>query len=98
MPAGAGLGSSVGLTLELNSDVIAEILSVTRTMPSWKACQMEGTDWTGTTEDNTQQYISIGVEGLSAFLDFYPVGPRRSWMPAYRILEIRWLVGRPAVI
>jgi len=60
----AGGGSSVGLTLELNSDVIAEILSATRAMPSWKACQMEGTDWTGTAEENIQKYVSsIGVEG-----------------------------------
>jgi len=57
-------GSSVGLTLELNSDVIAEILSVTRAMPSWKACQMEGTSWTGTAKENIEKYVSsIGVEG-----------------------------------
>lgn len=43
-PVPPGVGSSVGLRLELNPGVIAEILSVTRTMPSWKACQMEGTD------------------------------------------------------
>ena len=59
----AGGGPSDGLTLELNSDVIAEILSVTRAMPSWKACQMEGTSWTGTAEENIQKYVSsIGVE------------------------------------
>ena len=59
----AGSGSSVGLTLELNSDVIAEILSVTPSMPSWKACQMEGTSWTGTAEENIEKYVSsIGVE------------------------------------
>jgi hypothetical protein len=59
----AGGGSPVGLTLELNSDVIAEILSVTRSMPSWKACQVEGTSWTGTAEENIEKYVSsIGVE------------------------------------
>ena len=60
----AGGGSSVGLTLELNSDVVADILSITRAMPSWKACQMEGTSWTGTAEENIQKYVSsVGVEG-----------------------------------
>ena len=62
---GGGGGSAVGLALELNLDVIAEILSATRAMPSWKACQMEGTSWTGTAEENIQKYVSsIGVEGL----------------------------------
>lgn len=60
----AGGGSPVGLTLELNSDVVADILSITRAMPSWKACQMEGTSWTGTAEENIQKYVSsVGVEG-----------------------------------
>ena len=62
---GGGGRSAVGLALELNLDVIAEILSATRAMPSWKACQMEGTSWTGTAEENIQKYVSsIGVEGL----------------------------------
>ena len=57
-------GSSAELKVELNSDVIAEILSATRAMPSWKACQMEGSSWTGTAEENTEKYVSsIGVEG-----------------------------------
>jgi len=61
----AGSRSSVGRTLELNSDVIAEILSATRAMPLWKACQVEGTSWTGMAEENIQKYVSsIGVEGL----------------------------------
>ena len=60
----AGGGSSVGLTLDLNSDVIAGILSATRAMPSWKACQVEGTSWTGTAEENIQKYVSsVGVDG-----------------------------------
>jgi hypothetical protein len=60
----AGGGSSVGLTLELNSDVVADILSIPRAMPSWKACQMEGTSWIGTAEENIQKYVSsVGVEG-----------------------------------
>jgi len=32
-------------------------------MPSWKACQMDGTSWAGTAEENIQKYVSsIGVE------------------------------------
>jgi hypothetical protein len=59
----AGGASSDGLTLALNPGVIAEILAVTHTMPSWKACIMEGTSWTGTAEENIQKYVSdIGVE------------------------------------
>ncbi|KAH9990042.1 hypothetical protein BJV77DRAFT_1126134 [Russula vinacea] len=45
--------------LELNDEVIAEILAVSRTLPSWKACQIEGTSWTGTAEENTDKYLSI---------------------------------------
>jgi len=49
--------------LALNPDVIADILAATRAMPSWKACQMEGTGWTGTAEENIQKYVSsIGVQ------------------------------------
>ena len=50
-------------TLELNADIIAEILAATHAMPSWKACQMDGTSWAGTAEENIQKYVSsIGVE------------------------------------
>ncbi|KAF8346175.1 hypothetical protein F5887DRAFT_1271855 [Amanita rubescens] len=50
-------------TLALNADVIADILAATRAMPSWKACEVEGTSWTGTVEENTQKYISsIGAQ------------------------------------
>ena len=45
--------------LELNDEVIAEILAASRTLPSWKACQIEGTSWTGTAEENTDKYLSI---------------------------------------
>jgi hypothetical protein len=55
--------SSSQRTLALNADVIADILAATRAMPSWKACQIEGTGWTGTAEENIQKYISsIGVQ------------------------------------
>jgi hypothetical protein len=50
-------------TLALNADVIADILAATRAMPSWKACEVEGTSWTGTAEENIQKYISsIGAQ------------------------------------
>jgi len=49
--------------LALNADVIAEILAATRAMPSWKACQIEGTSWQGTGQDNIDKYLSsIGAE------------------------------------
>lgn len=39
------------------------ILAATRAMPSWKACQMEGASWSGTTEENIEKCVStIGVE------------------------------------
>ncbi|KIJ35660.1 hypothetical protein M422DRAFT_180445 [Sphaerobolus stellatus SS14] len=46
-------------TLELNADVINSILAATRAMPSWKACQMEGTSWNGTAEENIHKYVSV---------------------------------------
>jgi len=50
-------------TLALNADVIADILAATRVMPSWKACEIEGTSWIGTAEENIQKYISsIGAQ------------------------------------
>jgi len=56
--------SSGGRTLALNADVIAEILAATYASPSWRACEMEGTSWDGTAEENIQKYVSsIGVEG-----------------------------------
>jgi len=48
----AGDASSGKHTLALNEEVIAEILGATRASPSWKACEMEGTSWTGTAEEN----------------------------------------------
>ncbi|CAA7260764.1 unnamed protein product [Cyclocybe aegerita] len=64
MSAGnTGSESSGGHTLALNEDVIAQILEATWASPSWKACQMEGTSWDGTAEENMQKYVSsIGVE------------------------------------
>jgi len=59
----AGGVSSGRRVLALNADVIADILAATHAMPSWKACQMEGTSWTGTGEENIKKYVSsIGVQ------------------------------------
>jgi hypothetical protein len=64
MPLIAGGTPSGRHTLALNEDVIAEILAATRALPSWKACEMEGTSWIGTAEENIQKYVSsIGVQG-----------------------------------
>lgn len=55
--------SSSQRTLALNADVIADILAATHAMPSWKACQVEGTSWSGTGEENIQKYVSsIGTQ------------------------------------
>ncbi|KAF8555655.1 hypothetical protein OG21DRAFT_1460685 [Imleria badia] len=56
-------GHTGGRRLALNAGIISEILAATRAVPSWKACQVEGTSWTGTAEENIQKYISdIGVQ------------------------------------
>jgi hypothetical protein len=55
----AGAASSGGHALVLNNDVVAEILAATRAMPSWRACVMEGTSWTGTAEENIEKYASL---------------------------------------
>ncbi|KXN82722.1 hypothetical protein AN958_02060 [Leucoagaricus sp. SymC.cos] len=58
-----GDASSGKRRVTLNADVIAEILAATRVMPSWKACQMEGTSWTGTAQENIEKYVSsIGID------------------------------------
>jgi hypothetical protein len=62
MTTSAGGAPSGRRTLALNADTITDILAATHAMPSWKACQMEGTSWTGTAEENIQKYVSsIGV-------------------------------------
>ncbi|TFK45322.1 hypothetical protein OE88DRAFT_1229372 [Heliocybe sulcata] len=51
------------ISLGLNADVINEILTATRSLPTWKACMIEGTNWEGSAEENIQKYVSsIGVE------------------------------------
>lgn len=45
--------------LVLNGDVIHEIIQATREMDLWKACQIEGTDWSGTGEENIRKYILL---------------------------------------
>jgi hypothetical protein len=65
-PTNAGGASSGRYDMALNEDIIEKILAATRAMPSWKACQLEGTSWAGMAEENTQKYVSvIGVEERS---------------------------------
>jgi hypothetical protein len=60
----AGGASSDGRSMALNAGVISEILAATYAMPSWKACEIEGTSWTGTAGENIQKYVStFGGEG-----------------------------------
>jgi hypothetical protein len=35
--------------------VIADTLAARHAMPSWKACELEGTSWTGTVEKNIEK-------------------------------------------
>ena len=42
---------------------VAKILAATHQMFSWRACMMEGTDWSGTTEQNVQKYNELFGEG-----------------------------------
>jgi len=59
----AGDVSSKQHVVTMNEDVVNDILAATHAMPSWKACQMEGTTWTGTGEENIKKYVSsIGVQ------------------------------------
>ena len=64
-PINTSGGSASGARhLELNEDIIADILAVTRAMPSWKECEVEGegTQWVGTAEENTKKYLSISQD------------------------------------
>ena len=50
-------------SLALNADVISDILAAMHAMPSWKACKIEDTSWTGTAEENIQKYVaSVATE------------------------------------
>ncbi|EJF59951.1 hypothetical protein DICSQDRAFT_64233 [Dichomitus squalens LYAD-421 SS1] len=56
----AGTGTSGWRRLApVDDDLIAKILAFQHTMPSWKACVIEGTSWDGTAEENMQKYVSI---------------------------------------
>ncbi|EPQ54362.1 hypothetical protein GLOTRDRAFT_43899 [Gloeophyllum trabeum ATCC 11539] len=60
---GEPLGQPSSGLAPLDSGTIADILIATRTMPAWKACQIEGTNWEGTAQENIQKYVSsIGTE------------------------------------
>src|SRR5216684_8247246 len=53
----------VSVSLVLDTDTIVTILAATRGSNSWKACQMEGTSWDGTAEENIQKYVSsVGID------------------------------------
>lgn len=45
--------------LTSSEKVIADMLEATHAMPPWKACELEGTSWTGTAEENLENYRSI---------------------------------------
>lgn len=50
-------GNTVSLALDQNA--INDILAATRASLSWKTCQIEGTSWDGTTEENIKKYKEI---------------------------------------
>lgn len=65
-------GGSTSHTLALNQNVVNEILAATRAMPSWKACELEGTSWAGTAEENIEKYNAImSGQGIWFLLFFY---------------------------
>jgi len=43
----------------LDGEHIAKILEVMYTLPTWKACIMEGMNWAGTAEENIQKYNGV---------------------------------------
>jgi hypothetical protein len=61
MMSEGGLSSgTLGLEpLTSSEKVITDILAVTHAMSSWKACELEGTSWTGTAEENIEKSRSI---------------------------------------
>ncbi|PPQ71584.1 hypothetical protein CVT26_010552 [Gymnopilus dilepis] len=64
--------SSGGRRVVLNEHVIADILAATRASPSWKACQVEGTSWTGTAEENIQKYFRVACVSKRQILEITP--------------------------
>jgi hypothetical protein len=61
-----GANPPVGYSpLALDANTINGILAATREMTSWKTCVLEGTDWSGTAEENMKKYLAIvGENGL----------------------------------
>ncbi|EIW76852.1 hypothetical protein CONPUDRAFT_110500 [Coniophora puteana RWD-64-598 SS2] len=46
-----------------NGDLVAQLMAVQRTMPSWKEWQKETMGWEGTAEENIKRYVeNVGVE------------------------------------
>lgn len=54
---GSTYASSSSLSRTLDDVVIGNILAATWARPTWKACQIEGTSWTGTGEENKERYL-----------------------------------------
>ena len=54
----------MGILPALNSDVIAEILATTCSLPTWKACELENASWDDTAEENTKKYLDNSGGGL----------------------------------
>ena len=63
--------TSGGKRLALNADVIADILAATRESPSWKTCQIEGTNWAGTAEEKYREIRLIYWQTRSLIFDFF---------------------------
>jgi hypothetical protein len=53
---------AIGSTLGIKKSTVDEILAATRSSASWKACEMEGTSWKGTAEENIAKYRQLGFD------------------------------------
>ena len=60
----SGAGASTQILPALDNDFIAEILAITRSLPTWKACELENTSWDGTAEENTKKYLDKSGGGF----------------------------------
>jgi len=59
MSGSSGVSASGTRRLEISEKVISDILAATRSMQSWKECEMEGKRWVGTAEENRKKYLSV---------------------------------------
>ncbi|KAF8967452.1 hypothetical protein BDZ97DRAFT_1656381 [Flammula alnicola] len=58
-PAAEQTGNSGTIRLTLDDSTIQEIVTASRELPSWKACELEGTSWEGTADENVTKYREI---------------------------------------